>query len=125
MELIFYNHNKEIPKQNWKFDEAILFSFPEKDLKIIKHDWEKIHHLIVTGHAEDITEGLTDYLTACTKGTSAKSLRKQPYSSVIAKQRAYSLKVSYMIQILRRYVLVMRQIQRFKKKSLILRRKIR
>ena len=35
MELIFYCHNNDIPKEEWTFDEAIQFSFPEKDLKII------------------------------------------------------------------------------------------
>lgn len=104
MELIFYCHNNDIPKEEWTFDEAIQFSFPEKDLKIIKNDWNKIHQKIVEGHAEELSEGLTDYLAACTKGSSSKSIRQQPFSDVPAKQRAYSLKASYMTQIIRNYV---------------------
>ena len=44
------------------------------------------------------------YLAACTKGANASSVRKQPFSDVMAKQRAYSLKSSYMTQILNQYI---------------------
>lgn len=104
MELIFYQHNPGIPKTDWTFDEAILFSFPEKDLQIIKRDWETIHKYIVDGKAHELSEGATNYLAACTKGSSAASVREQPFSEVKAKQRAYSLKASYMTAILRDYV---------------------
>lgn len=107
MELAFYendNSKNNDDKANWKFDEAILFSFPKKDLEIIKHDWETIHEYIIEGKAHEINEGLTDYLAACTKGKSKKAVRKQPYNDIPAKQRAYSLKTGYMTSILRDYV---------------------
>lgn len=104
MELIFYNHNTEKPKTEWTFDEAILFSFPEKDLEIIKHDWEIIHKAILDGKAHELSEGMTDYLGACTKGASKKTVREQPFSKIKAKQRAYSLKAAYMTSLLRNYV---------------------
>ena len=54
---------------------------------------------------DEISEGDTMYLGACTKGpTAEKSLRSQPFSDIKAKQRAYSLKQSYVSEILRRYV---------------------
>ena len=105
MELIFYkNDPKNKDKSTWTFDEAILFSFPEKDLEVIKHDWETIHDMIMQGKAHELSEGMTDYLGACTKGASSKTLRDQPFSDIKAKQRAYSLKASYMTSILRNYV---------------------
>ncbi|MBR3691865.1 MAG: restriction endonuclease, partial [Clostridia bacterium] len=51
-----------------------------------------------------ITEGDTLYLAACTKGATAASVRKQPFSDIPAKQRAYSLKSSYMTRILNQYI---------------------
>ena len=42
------------------------------------------------------------YLGACTKGVNSKSLRNQPNSHILAKQRAYSLKQSYMTQVFNR-----------------------
>ena len=45
------------------------------------------------------------YLAACTKGANAKSMRKQPFSDIPAKQRAYSLKSSYMTAYVRRILM--------------------
>lgn len=104
MELTYYQHNPNKPKEEWTFDESILFSFPKKDLEIIKQDWEVIHQAILDGKAHELSEGMTNYLGACTKGASAKSLRDQPFSKIKAKQRAYSLKAGYMTSILRTYV---------------------
>ena len=39
------------------------------------------------------------------KRKSAKSVRKQPYSDIPAKQRAFSLKSGYMTSLLRKYIL--------------------
>ncbi len=103
--LMSYEYQRDIPKYDYTIDKAILFSFPTEDLIIIKQDWEKIISKIRSGDAHLITEGDTLYLAACTKGaTAATSMRKQPFSQILAKQRAYSLKSSYMTHILRTYV---------------------
>ena len=56
------------------------------------------------GQAHLLTEGDTLYLAACTKGATAASVRQQPFSDIPAKQRAYSLKSSYMTRILNQYI---------------------
>lgn len=104
MLLMSYEYKKDIPKSDFTIDRAVLFSFPETDLVIIKQDWEKIITKIRSGEAHLITEGDTLYLAACTKGVNASSVRPQPFSEIPAKQRAYSLKSSYMTQVLRAYV---------------------
>lgn len=105
MLLMSYEHKSNVPKSDFTIDAAILFSFPTTDLIIIKQDWEKIIAKIRRGEAHLITEGDTFYLAACTKGaTAATSLRKQPFNTILAKQRAYSLKSSYMTHVLRSYV---------------------
>lgn len=104
MLLMSYEHLADRPKGDFRIDEAILFSFPEEDLIIIEHDWETIINKIRAGKAHEISEGDTLYLAACTKGVNASSVRPQPFSSVMAKQRAYSLKSSYMTQILNKYI---------------------
>lgn len=104
MLLMSYEHRYDAPKSDYTIDQAILFSFPEEDLAIIEHDWETIMHKVRAGQAHLISEGDTMYLAACTKGASAKSVRKQPFSDIPAKQRAYSLKSSYMTHILTSYV---------------------
>ena len=104
MLLMSYEHLADRPKGDFHIDEAILFSFPEEDLIIIEHDWETIISKIRAGKAHEISEGDTLYLAACTKGANAGSVRPQPFSPVMAKQRAYSLKSSYMTQILNKYI---------------------
>lgn len=104
MLIMSYEHRKDIPKSQFTIDKAILFSFPMEDLIIIEQDWEKIISKIRSGQAHLLTEGDTLYLAACTKGANASSVRQQPFSSIPAKQRAYSLKSSYMTRILNTYV---------------------
>ncbi len=106
MELGFYQPDKELPWTDWQIVKAVLFRFPEKDLLIIKQDWELIHNYIKCGQAHELSEGLTMYLGACTKGANKNSLRNQHPSlnAPKAMQRAYSLKSSYMTYILREFV---------------------
>ena len=104
MLIMSYEHRKDIPKSDFIIDKAILFSFPTEDLIIIEQDWEKIIGKIRAGKAHLITEGDTLYLAACTKGANSSSVRPQPFSPIPAKQRAYSLKSSYMTRILNAYV---------------------
>lgn len=51
-----------------------------------------------------MSESLTDYLSACTKGANRKSVRSQPFSDIKAKQRAFSFKSGFMTNLLRQYV---------------------
>lgn len=81
-----------------------MFCFPEEDLIIIEHDWQTIMEKVRAGRAHELSEGDTLYLAACTKGATAASVRQQPFSELPAKQRAYSLKSSYMTQILNKYM---------------------
>ena len=104
MLLMSYEHVKGVSKGEFHIDAAILFQFPEEDLIIIEQDWEKIMYKVRMGLAHEISEGDTMYLAACTKGANAASVRRQPFSQIPAKQRAYSLKGSYMTQVLNKYI---------------------
>ena len=104
MLLMSYEHFSDRPKGDFHIDEAVLFSFPEEDLIIIERDWQTIIEKVRSGRAHEISEGDTMYLAACTKGADSSSVRQQPFSSIMAKQRAYSLKSSYMTQILNKYI---------------------
>lgn len=104
MLLMSYEHFKDKPKTEYCIDKAILFSFPEEDLIIIEQDWNCIMDKVRRGLAHEISEGDTLYLAACTKGANATTVRQQPFSDIFAKQRAYSLKSSYMTQILNKFI---------------------
>lgn len=102
--LMEYQHIKDKNKADFVIDYAGILHIPEKDLIIIKKDFEYIVNKIKEGQAHNLSEADTLYMGACTKGASAESVRDQPYSSTKAKQRAFCLKQSYMTYILRNYI---------------------
>lgn len=104
MVIMSYEYKEGIAKGEFSIDNALLFTFPDEYRAVIKNDWEKIVSKIRAGEAHLLTEGDTLYLAACTKGKDSSSVRRQPFSDIPAKQRAYSLKASFMTNILRRYI---------------------
>lgn len=104
IQIVWYLYEEGKAKNDLRITHQKLFEFPEEDLIIIKKDWENIINKIKQGKAEEISEGDTMYLGACTKGANSNSLRQQPFSNVMAMQRAFCLKTSYMTQLVRTYI---------------------
>jgi DNA mismatch repair protein MutH len=98
--LVFYLHEKDKNILEFLIKLVEEWSFPLTDLEIIKRDWEFITKKIKAGKAHELSEGDTFYLGACTKGANALSVRKQPFSEIPAKQRAYSFKQGYVNHII-------------------------
>ena len=103
--LMFYKWIDGVNKGEFPILKSVIHQFSESDLAIVKQDWQIIIDKIKAGKAHEISEGDTMYLAACTKGANAKSMRKQPFSDIPAKQRAYSLKNSYMTAYIRRILM--------------------
>jgi len=106
IELGFYEYLKDVPKSQWQFKHTVLYEMEKdvNDFAVIENDWRKIQQYVLDGKAEELNEGMTDYLAPCTKGTNAKTMRSQPFSNVKAKQRAFSLKQGYMTHLYRDFV---------------------
>lgn len=107
--LFFYEYKKDannkMNRPNTQIIKVEDFKFPEEDLETIKQDWDIIHKKILNGEAHLLSEGDTLILGACTKGSTAeKSLRKQPFSEELAKQRAFSIKQGYMSNLVRKLI---------------------
>lgn len=100
MLLLFYLNVQGADKLDLEFLISILWKFPQKDLEIIRHDYETIISKIKAGKAHELSEGDTLYLGACRKGQKDDALREQPNSKVLAPGRAFSLKPAYMRTIL-------------------------
>lgn len=96
MLLLFYLHQGGVPRLDLKFLFAVLWQLPEKDLLIMKHDYELIINKIKNGLAHTLSEGDTMYLAACRKGQKGDSLMEQHGSRIGAPRRAWSLKIAYM-----------------------------
>lgn len=103
--LIYYLYEKEVTiNLDYRIDYAKLFTPPEQDIKIIKHDFEVIVEKIRAGKAHELSEGDTMYLGAATKASTSQDRRMQPFSDEPAKPRAFSFKNSYMTYVLNTYI---------------------
>jgi DNA mismatch repair protein len=70
MLIVYYFYEKEISDRlDYRIDYVSLFTPPEEDLKIIKDDYRKIVEKIRSGHAHELSEADTMYLSACTKSS--------------------------------------------------------
>lgn len=96
MLIMFYIHQSNVSKLDLHFLFAVLWKIPEKDLLIIRKDYETIISKIRNGKAETLSEGDTMYLGACRKGQKGDSLMVQHDSDIGAPRRAWSLKTTYM-----------------------------
>ena len=66
-------------------------------MNVILDDYARITQKIKEGRAHELSESDGNYLSTCTKGAGkGKDWREQPFSDVMAKQRAWELKSSYM-----------------------------
>ena len=95
MLIIFYIHEKDTPWKDMMFVYSVLWAIKDKDLELIRQDYDKIVNKIRSGLAHEISESDTYYLAACTKGQDSSVMRNQPFSDIPAKSRAFSLKPSY------------------------------
>ena len=105
MLILFYLHESGVPAQQLKFIYSILWQIPEKDLLIMKQDYETIISKIKAGKAHEISEGDTTYLGACRKGQKGDAdvvytLPNGEKAEIPAPKRAFSLKTQYMRTIL-------------------------
>ena len=103
--LVYYLYEREIQYNiDYKIGYARLFTSPEQDVRIIRHDYLIIVSKIKAGKAHELSEGDTLYLGAAPKAATSKDRKKQPYSDVPAKPRAFAFKSSYMTYVLNNYI---------------------
>ena len=100
--LVFYEYSPDLDVLEYPVRIVSLWEFPEEDKLVLAKDWELIKSYVDNGEAHLLSEGLTNYLGAATKGASNKDLTSQPYSSNMAMRRAFSLKTTYVNHIIRR-----------------------
>lgn len=96
MLILFYLHVTGTPIYDYKFLFRVLWQLPEKDLLLIKRDYDTIADKVRRGEAHLLSEGDTVYLGACRKGQKGDAPQPQPYSAEKANKRAFSLKPAYM-----------------------------
>ena len=105
IQLLWYLWEPGKDKKDYKIThEKLLELALNEDLNQIEKDWNTIINKIKEGKAHEISEADTMYLGACTKGANSLSVRKQPFNDIPAMQRAFCFKVSYMTQLVRKFI---------------------
>lgn len=98
MLLMFYLYEKDRSVVDRRFVlDPLIFEASRQDMSVIRRDWETIQKKVQDGRAHELSEGDTFYLGACRKGSGGnkEALRSQPFSTELAKARAFSFKASY------------------------------
>lgn len=100
---------KNQPRDECKVYKSVILDYHNQELATIREDWQFIHDKVAAGHADSLSESDTNYLAASTKGRTAEtSRRKAPAPKgasekyIMAKQRAFSYKASYMSMVAKR-----------------------
>lgn len=125
MLLIYYYRDANLKAQKRNLEYPIHFiyfmdltdpSFKE-DFDIMCDDYDFIRSKILTGHAHELTEGSTLYLSTCTKGKDSSETQIQYYpllpppfyvgsqTHIPVKKRAFCLKSSYMTYLLQKRII--------------------
>lgn len=77
--LIYYCRDKSLSPYDQYIGYVGRFTPSEEDLEIIRQDYDTITGYLKAGRAEDLSESLTTYLAANTKGRNAKDKSPQFY----------------------------------------------
>ena len=72
--LVYYQRDRSIDKYDQQIKYVSLFTPPAEDLKVIRDDYDTIVSYIKAGRAHELSEGLTTYLGACTKGANLEHM---------------------------------------------------
>lgn len=105
--LVFYERNRFKESYDQRIEYVRLFTPPDEDIRIIRDDYAKIVSYIQEGRAQELSEGMTSYLGACTKGSREKDMWVDQFYSphAPAKRRAFCFKKSYMAYIFKKHIL--------------------
>ena len=100
MLIIWYEYDKQKEAKDFIITDYQLYNM-NHDKKIFENDFEIIKGKVLDGKAHELSEGDTSYLGACTKARTSADRTTQPFSNVLPKPRAFSLKNAYMTAILK------------------------
>lgn len=81
-----------------RLDEECRFvdflSWDNEEIRQMSEDWSAIKSMVLSNRANELSEGMTWYLGACTSGANAADVSDAPGGK--SKRRAFSLKQSYL-----------------------------
>lgn len=104
--IIWYEYERNKKTKDFIITDYQLYDMSGDEI-IIRNDFQIIKEKVTEGLAHLLSEGDTSYLGACTKGANGTDRTRQPFSEILAKPRAFSLKNAYLTGVLRSQNLVL------------------
>ncbi len=96
---VFFEHLPDVPKDEFPIRAAMLWQPTGLVEEQIRRDWETVREKVMQGRAHELSEADGRILGPCTKGATAATMRRQPFSDVPAKSRAFALKPSFTLSL--------------------------
>jgi DNA mismatch repair protein MutH len=98
---VFFEHLHEAPKDRFPVLDFHLWTPDDRTNDLLRADWERVRQKVRHGLAHELSEGDGRIMGPCTKGVNARSRRRQPFSDIPAKPRAFALKPAFTLEIFR------------------------
>lgn len=92
---VFFEHLLDQPKSEFPVRHVTLWRPEAQVLDQIHADWSAVRGKVLAGQAHELSEGDGLILGPCTKGVNSTKLRRQPFSDILAKSRAFALKPTF------------------------------
>jgi DNA mismatch repair protein MutH len=103
MQILIYEHNPACNKLDYKIVDAFMIDISkQEEWRIIENDWTIIRNMINSYQTHNLSESLTNFLAACTKGANSNSVTIQDGLDTPVKTRAFSFKTCFLNNILNR-----------------------
>lgn len=93
--LLLFRRDRFLPRIDEECVYSDVLSWSQDEIKQMSEDWLYIKSMVLSGKANELSEGHTWYLGACTAGANSMTLRDAA-GGVRAKARAFSLKTPYL-----------------------------
>ena len=97
---IYYQWVPGVPLRDLRVTDVVYWEPPDEVMAMFESDWRAVQRLVHQGRADEVSERLGVGLVAATKGPGGPPARTQPHSDVLASQRAWALKPSFLRSVL-------------------------
>jgi DNA mismatch repair endonuclease MutH len=98
---VFFEHLDGRPKAEFPIRRVVVWTPDVRAEAFLRADWERVQAKVRHGLAHRLSESDGRIMGPCTKGADASHLRTQPFSSEMARYRAFALKPSFTLHLYR------------------------
>ena len=92
---VFFEHLEGRPKGEYPIRRVLLWRPDDRVTRLLEADWSVVQGKVRHGSAHELSEADGRIMGPCTKGADSHRRRSQPFSTILAKPRAFALKGAF------------------------------